>query len=94
MCPTGNCGLEMLPGEVRLSPYQDHDNGDPTTDQHTATISLSVLLIAGVAIVLVVIYYRRRLSVVRKDLQNRYRRHGLMFSLLTNQTFLQICVLL
>jgi len=70
VCPEGDgeCGIEVVDSSVWLSPYSDPDT-DP--DQHTAAISLSVILVAGVAIVLIIIYYRRRMSVMRKDIQNR-----------------------
>ena len=70
VCPDGEgqCGIEVLDSSVWLSPYSDLDT---ETDQHTAAISLSVILVAGVAIVLIIIYYRRRMSVMRKDIQNR-----------------------
>jgi len=70
VCPPGqDCGIEVINSQVAvLSPYSDLD-----TDRHnkTAAISLSVLFVAGVAIVLVIIYYKRRMSVMKKDIQNR-----------------------
>jgi len=69
ICPDGNCGIEVIDDTVWLSPFSDAEKTE--TDQHTAAISLSVIFIALVAIVLVVIYYRRRMSVMRKDIQNR-----------------------
>ena len=68
-CSQGrDCGIEVLNSQVWLSPYSDLDT---EKDNNTAAISLSVLFIAGVAIVLVIIYYKRRMSVMRKDIQNR-----------------------
>ena len=70
LCPQGqDCGIEVINTQVAvLSPYADLD-----TERHnkTAAISLSVLFVAGVAIVLVIIYYKRRMSVMKKDIQNR-----------------------
>merc|ERR1711902_288821 len=70
VCPEGqDCGIEIINSQVAiLSPYSDLN-----TERHnkTAAISLSVLFVAGVAIVLVIIYYKRRMSVMKKDIQNR-----------------------
>ena len=70
VCPEDqDCGIEIINTQVAvLSPYSDLD-----TERHnkTAAISLSVLFVAGVAIVLVIIYYKRKMSVMKKDIQNR-----------------------
>ena len=70
MCPPDlDCGIELLDSSIKLSPYSDP--GTDNIDNHTTAIILSVLIIAGVAVMLVIIYYRRRMGVMKKDLQNR-----------------------
>ena len=70
VCPQGqHCGIEVLDSSIRLSPYSDIDTSQTS---NTAVITVSVLIIALVAIVFVIIYYRRRMGVMKKDLQNRF----------------------
>ena len=68
MCPEGrDCGLEI--GQVEVSPYSEKKSGGPSI---AMVAVVAVMIIGLVAAVLIVIYYRRRLRVARKDLNNRW----------------------
>jgi len=74
VCPAGkDCGIENINLSVELSPYSaDGAHGNHTT----APITVSVMIIGLVAVILVIVYYRRRMKVMKKDLKNRSVYYG------------------
>eukprot|EP00092_Neocalanus_flemingeri_P054199 GFUD01063830.1.p1 GENE.GFUD01063830.1~~GFUD01063830.1.p1 ORF type:complete len:547 (+),score=129.48 GFUD01063830.1:337-1977(+) len=69
VCPSGqDCGVENINLNVELAPYSaKNDHATPST----APITVSILIIALVAVILVIVFYRRRMKVMKKDLKNR-----------------------
>lgn len=68
-CPPGvDCGIENINLNVELAPYSATNEN---VSNSTAPITVSILIIALVAVILVIIYYRRRMKVMKKDLKNR-----------------------
>merc|ERR1712106_1311204 len=68
-CPAGvDCGIENINLNVELAPYSGKDENVTST---TGPITVSILIIALVAVILVIVYYRRRMKVMKKDLKNR-----------------------
>jgi len=68
-CPAGvDCGIENINLNVELAPYSGKDENVTNT---TGPITVSILIIALVAVILVIVYYRRRMKVIKKDLKNR-----------------------
>ena len=69
VCPSGqDCGIENINWNVELAPYSAKDEH---VNHSTAPITISILIIALVAVILVIVYYRRRMKVMKKDLKNR-----------------------
>jgi len=68
-CPEGvDCGIENINLNVELAPYSAKDEA---VSNSTAPITVSILIIALVAIILTIIYYKRRMKVMKTDLKNR-----------------------